>query len=53
MAHLKEQEAKEIKALEVTEKKVERRERIHHILIGSLAALLGASIVAHVLRCYK
>lgn len=47
MALIKSEEAREIQALQKVEKQLEhreRRERIHHILIGGLTVLLAVAL---------
>lgn len=51
MALLKSTDAKEIAELQKIEKRIRRRERIHHLLIGGLSVLLLASLSCHVAKC--
>lgn len=57
MAIFKSEEAREVEALAKVEQTIERREkreRIHHIIIGVLGALLVTSVVTgHILPCTK
>lgn len=57
MALLKSQEARELQELQHIERQIkrsERRERVHHILIAGLGALLVASVLTgHLGLCKK
>lgn len=57
MAIIKSEEAREVEALQKVERQLERRERrerIHHIVIGSLAVLLAVAIATgHCTKCRK
>lgn len=54
MALIKNEEARELAALQKVEKLIERRERrerIHHILIAGLGALLAVSVITGHFGC--
>ena len=56
MALIKNEATRELQDLQRVEKLIERREtreRIHHILIAGLGALLVASVIGHVCECKK
>lgn len=50
MALIKSPEAREIAQLQEIEKRITRRERLHHILIAGLSVLLVASLSCHLLH---
>ena len=47
------EQKREIATLKKIEKQIERRERIHHLLIAGLATLLAASVTLHLIPCKK
>lgn len=48
MSLIKSESKRELETLEMIEKSIRRRERIHHLLIAGLATLLVGAVVAHV-----
>ena len=52
MAKFRTEDEREIEVLDKVEKRIERRERIHRMLIVGLGSLLALSLAAHVAQAF-